>query len=189
MKEIVFVTSNENKVKTAQKHLSEVKLIHYNRELVEPRSDSIEEIAKYKVMQAYELLKKECIALDSGFFIDALNNWPGTFVNYNLNSLGLNKILKLLENEENRKAHFAECLAYYDGKDVRYFYGISKGSISNNISNVVNSDGWSSLWEIFIPLDCNKVMSEMTQEERINRPDGHTNSFVEFNNWILSRKK
>ncbi len=186
-KNIVFVTTNAKKVKTAQKYLSEANLIHYNNELIEPRNESIEEIAKYKVLQAYDLVKTDCIVLDSGFFIESLNNWPGIFVNYNLKTIGLNGIIKLLEAEKNRKAYFAECLAYYDGVDIRYFYGKTEGTISNRISEIINPDEWSVLWRIFIPICSSKIMSEMTNDERTNRI--HTNCFVEFNDWMLSRKK
>ena len=78
MKEIVFVTSNKGKIATAQKYLK-TKLIPYNYDLIEPRSEDLEEIAKSKVLQAYNIVKQPCIALDSGFFIDELNGFPKTF--------------------------------------------------------------------------------------------------------------
>jgi len=42
MKEIVFVTSNSGKIASAQKSLNDIKVIPYNAELIEPRSDDIE---------------------------------------------------------------------------------------------------------------------------------------------------
>jgi XTP/dITP diphosphohydrolase len=184
MKKIVFVTSNEGKVKTAQKHLENIELVYYKFDLIEPRSESLEEIAKYKVLQAYEQVKCDCIALDSGFFIESLEGWPGTFVNFNLKKLGLEGIIKLLSDVKNRNAYFVECLAYYDGKDIKYFYGMSKGTISQNVSSVDDPNQWSSLWRIFIPLNHTKTLAEMSEEERNNRVDGHTSSFIEFKDWF-----
>ncbi|MDD2518636.1 MAG: non-canonical purine NTP pyrophosphatase [Bacilli bacterium] len=184
MEKIVFVTSNEGKVKTAQSYLTNIELIYYKYDLIEPRSESLEEIAKYKVLQAYKQVKTDCIALDSGFYIEGLDGWPGTFVNFNLKKLGLEGIIKLLKNVECRKAHFLECLAYYDGKEVKYFYGLSKGTISPEISQVGSEYQWSNLWKIFIPDNHNKTLSDMSDEERKNRKDDHTSSFVEFNNYI-----
>jgi Xanthosine triphosphate pyrophosphatase len=189
MEKIFFVTSNEGKVITAKKHVDKVDLIFYKYDLIEPRSESLEEIAKYKVMQAYKEFGKPCIALDSGFYIENLNGWPGTFVNFNLENLGLNGILKLLKNNKNRKAYFKECLAYYDGKEIRYFYGVSSGRISEKLSKLNHEEQWSKLWRIFIPDNHDKTMSDMTKEERNNRRDNHTNSFIEFNNYKKSLDK
>ena len=63
MKEIVFVTHNKGKVKSAEKYFNNLKFATYDFELEEPRSDDIQEIATAKVKQAYELVKKPCIAL------------------------------------------------------------------------------------------------------------------------------
>lgn len=188
MEKIVFVTSNEGKVKSAQKYFEDIELIYYKYDLIEPRSESLEEIARYKVIQAYEQVKSNCIALDSGFFIESLNNWPETFVNFNLQKLGLEGILKILLKVENRNAYFKECLAYFDGREVKYFYGLSKGTIAQNISMVNNPNQWSSLWQIFIPINHNKTMVDMSDEERNNRIDGHTSSFKEFNAWVKQKK-
>lgn len=187
MKKIIFVTGNLNKVITAQKHLDTVELVHYNYDLIEPRSESIEEIAKYKVIQAYEQVKEPCIALDSGFYIESLNGWPATFVNFNLEKLGLDNILKMLEGESNRKAYFKECIAYYDGIDIKYFYGISKGSISNYIGKDKNNTGWSSLHQIFIPENCDRVLSEMSNTQKDNLPDNHTTAFDELNKYLKQK--
>ena len=63
--EIVFVTHNTGKIKSAEKHFKNLKFKTFNYELDEPRSDDIKEIATAKVKQAYELVKKPCIALDT----------------------------------------------------------------------------------------------------------------------------
>ena len=79
-KEIIFVTHNQGKVKSAEKYFKNIKLSTINFELDEPRSDDIQEIAKAKVCQAYEMVKKPCIALDTDFRIDELNGFPRAFV-------------------------------------------------------------------------------------------------------------
>lgn len=45
------------------------------------------------------------------------------FVNFSLDTIGIKGILKLMENKENRRCAFNECLAYHDGKEIHYFYG------------------------------------------------------------------
>ena len=44
-KEIIFVTHNQGKVKSAEKYFKNIKLSTINFELDEPRSDDIQEIA------------------------------------------------------------------------------------------------------------------------------------------------
>ena len=106
MKEIVFVTHNKGKAKSAEKYFNDLKFSTYDFELNEPRSDDIQEIATAKVKQAYEIVKKPCIALDTGFFIDELNGFPKAFVNFSLDTIGIDGILKLMEGKENRKCKF-----------------------------------------------------------------------------------
>lgn len=64
MKEVVFVTHNKGKIASANKRLKDVDFKIYEYELEEPRSDDINYISKYKVMEAYKLVNKPCISLD-----------------------------------------------------------------------------------------------------------------------------
>ena len=121
--EIVFVTHNTGKIKSAEKYFKNLKFKTCKYELDEPRSDDIKEIATAKVKQAYEIVKRPCIALDTDFRIEALNGFPRAFVNFTLETIGINGILKLMEGQEDRTCAFNECLAYHDGKEIHYFYG------------------------------------------------------------------
>ena len=123
MNEIVFVTHNKGKIASASRQLNGVNFKVFEYDLEEPRSDDIKEIATAKVKQAYEIVKRPCIALDTDFRIDELNGFPRAFVNFSLETIGVQGILKLMENKKNRKCAFNECLAYHDGKEIHYFYG------------------------------------------------------------------
>ena len=98
MKEIVFVTHNKGKIATAKRLLKGIDVKIFEYDLDEPRSDDITYISKQKVLEAYELVKKPCISLDSGFWIDALNGFPRAFVNFSLDTIGLDGILKLMDS-------------------------------------------------------------------------------------------
>ena len=121
--EIIFVTHNKGKAKSAEKHFKNLKISTFEYELDEPRSDDIKVIATAKVKQAYEIVKRPCMAMDTDFRVDELNGFPRAFVNFSLETIGISGILKLMEDKENRKCAFNECLAYYDGKEIYYFYG------------------------------------------------------------------
>ena len=167
--EIVFVTSNKGKVVSAQKHFSCIKIGIFEADLIEPRTDDIREIAEYKVRQAFDIVNKPCMALDAGFFIESLNGFPRAFVNFALDTLGIEGILKQMQDVENRKCAFKECLAYYDGENLLYFYGSNEGTLSSSIRGNDNEQKWSDLWYIFIPYGYDKTLAELTNEERNSR--------------------
>ena len=169
MEEIVFVTHNKGKAKSAEKYFRNIKFSTYDFELDEPRSEDLKEIATAKVKQAYSLVKKPCIALDTGFFIDSLNGFPKTFVNFSLATIGIGGILKLMENQENRDCRFEEVLAYYDGKEIRYFYGRHSGKVAYKIEGQERKEKWSDLWYIFKPNHFEKTLAQMNETEREER--------------------
>ena len=49
MEEIVFVTHNKGKAKSAEKYFENIRFTTYNFDLDEPRSDDVKEIATAKV--------------------------------------------------------------------------------------------------------------------------------------------
>jgi XTP/dITP diphosphohydrolase len=189
MKEIIFVTGNKGKQASAQKHFDENEIVVncYDYEISEPDVNDIEFIAKAKVMQAYEKVAKPCISLDCGFYIPNYPNnpnFPGAFPKRELlEKIGINGLLENMKDIEDRECYFKECLAYYDGKDISFFYGLSHGTLSTSERGVDNAKKWSDLWYVFVPDNCDKTLAEMTDDERINRIDGHTNAILEFSNW------
>ena len=185
MKEIVFVTHNKGKAKSAEKYFNNLRISTYDFELDEPRSEDIKEIATAKVKQAYNIVKKPCIALDTGFFIEELNGFPSAFVNFALDTIGIEGILKLMSGIENRKCKFEECLAYYDGNEIKYFYGKHPGNLAYEVQGKDREEKWSDLWYIFKPEGFNKTLAEMNSNERENRRkiDGSIQAMQEFAKW------
>lgn len=191
MREIVFVTHNKGKAKSAEKYFDNIKFSTYEYELDEPRSDDLKEIASAKVKQAFEVVKKPCIAMDAGFFIDELNGFPKAFVNFSLETIGIDGILKLMDGKENRKCRFEECLAYHDGNEIHYFYGKHPGNLANEILGKDRDEKWSDLWYIFKPDNHEKTLAQMTNEERENRKriDGSYSALKGFADWYKEMEK
>lgn len=184
MKEIVFVTHNKGKIQSAMKQLKDVNFEIFEYELEEPRSDDIKYISKYKVMEAYKLVSKPCISLDCGFWIDELDGFPKAFVNFALDTIGIEGILKLMEGKENRSCKFTECLSYYDGKELHQFMGKHKGTLSKEILGNDTDKKWSDLWYIYQPYGYNRTLAQMSDEERANRIRYKSiNSMEEFAKW------
>ena len=184
MDEIVFVTHNKGKIASAKKDLQGVNFKVFEYDLDEPRSDDIKYISKYKVMEAYKLVNKPCISMDSGFWIDELDGFPRAFVNFTLDTIVIDGILKLMEGKENRNCRFTECLSYYDGNKLYQFMGKHEGTLAEEILGNNRSKNWSDLCHIFKPYGYDKTLAQMTDEERANRIKYNSiDSMVEFSNW------
>ena len=189
MEEIVFVTHNKGKIASAQMQLEGVNVKIFEYDLDEPRSDDIRYISKVKVEEAYKLVKKPCISLDCGFWIEELNGFPRAFVNFSLETLGLKGILKLMEGKKNRNCKFTECLSYYDGKELHQFMGENKGRLSEEILGENTNEKWSDLWYIYIPSGYDKTLAQMTKEERATRKKYESkNAMKIFAKWYLERE-
>lgn len=175
MKQIYFVTHNKGKVASAQDVFNKMssnkyELKIYNQELYEPRSYDISRIAKSKTMQAYNTLKKPCFTLDTGFYIEALNGFPRTFVNFTLETIGIDGILKLMKDVENRRCYFLECLSYTeDGTNFSYANAVINGTLSNEVLGEDTNKKWSDLWYVFIPEGYQKTLAQMSEVERQKR--------------------
>lgn len=165
MKEIIFVTTNRGKIASAQEYLKNTKLIAYDAELIEPRTDDIVEIAREKVIQAYNIVKEPCIALDAGFFIRTLNGFPRAYVNHALETIGTDGILKLMEDKDDKECEFRSCCAYYDGKDMRFFESKTVGIIAEEYRGEHTDKKWSELWHIFIPSGFKKTLAEFNDDD------------------------
>ena len=190
MKEIVFVTHNRGKIASAQKEIQGVNLKIFEYELEEPRSDDVSYISQIKVREAYEIVKKPCISIDCGFFIDALQGFPKAFVNFALDTIGIGGILKLMENKQDRTCRFEECLSYYDGVNLKQFTGIHEGLLATKILGKDTNKKWSELWYIFIPHGYTKTLAQMTEEERRKRTENalEESPMKQFAKWYLKNE-
>jgi XTP/dITP diphosphohydrolase len=146
-----FVSSNDNKFREIKELIAGYAYTHFSLEhrklkLKEIQSNSLEEVAKVKANDAYELIGDEVLVEDDGLFIESLNDFPGVYSSFVFNTLGNKGILDLLRNKKSRRATFKSIIAFQNGKTMRIFAGQIKGHISENIFKC----GWG-YDPIFIP--------------------------------------
>jgi len=165
--EINLVTSNLGKVKEFKAILKDsIKINHIQREYKELRSNSPEEIAKEAAKRLAEELKKPIVVEDSGLFIKALKDFPGTCSSYTHKRIGLKGILKLMENVEDRSCFYRSAIGYCEpGKDPISFLGQEQGTVAKEErgSNGFGHD------PIFIPQNRDKTYGEMENCENLKR--------------------
>lgn len=154
MKEIHYATTNKGKITSMERVMKpyDITVLQVALELAEPRSDDVQLIARIKVLDAFDQIGKPCIALDAGFYIDSLNGFPKAFVNFALETIGLEGILTLVKGKS-RLCEFRQTLAYYDNtlEEPKYFNGVFPGVLAETIRGRANERQWSALQHIFIP--------------------------------------
>ena len=176
MKTILFATANPGKPRQAQDVIRSARIEGCSIDFDEPRSDDLHVIAQAKLRQARRILDAPCFVLDSGFYIDALNGFPGSYVNYALGTVGVSGLLRLMQGQTNRCCAFRQCLGYFDGAQEHYFTAENTGTLATVVRGADSARQWSALWHIFIPEGADRTLSEFTQEQldARNRSVGHT---------------
>lgn len=180
-----FVTGNIHKFNEARRVLAEytVSVAMLNVDAVEIQDDSIENISRFSVIDA---AKKTCLPVfveDAGLFVDALNGFPGAYSSYVYRTIGTRGILKLMQNEHKRDAHFQSVVAFCDPQDSsepRIFEGKAKGEITYQEKGK-QGFGYDP---IFQPYDkSSRTFAEMTTEEK-NRHSHRSQALRKFARWF-----
>lgn len=196
---INFVTSNSAKVYTLRKLLEHNRLNIQVQQLalniIEPQANSVNEVSKSKALQAFNLIKQPVVVEDGGFYIQALNNFPGVYVRYILDTIGVDGIIKLMNGIENRQARFCSCVTFIDsaGHLLQFEDDITEenyGYIAEKKSTAICPHAWSDLWFIYQSKKNGKTWSEVS-EERMNELEAKgTNgrsSIGNFVEWLKQR--
>lgn len=164
---LTLITGNEEKIKEFEIVLrgSGIMFDLLRAEKPELRSDDPCEIAKTAAKALCERIKKPVVVDDSGLFIEALNDYPGTCTAYIFKRVGLNGILKLMKGVSNRKAKYKSAVGYCEpGKEPLCFYGEEDGRIAEK---VCGKNGWGHD-PIFIPKGKSKTYGEMKRPGDVN---------------------
>ncbi len=159
--DIYFVTGNKDKLREAGQILGiEPKSIKLD--LDEIQGLNSDKIAEHKAKQAWEQVKKPLVIWDQSVYIDCLNGFPGPLIKWFWETVGLEKICKIANFFENHGIHTRTTLTYYNGKEIKYFYGEVYGTIP---SEPRGTNGFS--WDpIFILEGYDKTFAEMTADEK-----------------------
>ncbi|MDO5846280.1 MAG: RdgB/HAM1 family non-canonical purine NTP pyrophosphatase [Methanocorpusculum sp.] len=154
---------------------------HVAFEAVEPQSESIEEVARAKAVQAYAALKRPLIIDDTGLFIEELNGFPGPYAAYVQDTLGNAAVLRLMQGVENRRAYFSTVIAYADESGIRTF----EGRVGGEITDAPRGDAGFGYDPIFSVGE--KTLSEMSMREK-NMISHRARALAKFRAWYLSSR-
>ncbi len=169
--QLVFATNNKNKLKEVQAMLTNFEIvsladIHCFDDIPET-ADTLQGNAILKANYVTEKFGLNCFADDTGLEVEALNNEPGVYsARYagkeNNSEANMQKLLKNLENESNKKAQFKTAIALNINGKQFIFEGICKGQI---LTKKQGEEGFG-YDPIFMPDNFNQSFAEMTMEEK-----------------------
>lgn len=184
-KVIFFATNNIHKFHEARKVLSEYKIATgmLRVKSLEVQSDSLEEIAKASVIDAFRKCNLPIIVEDAGLFVEALNGFPGPYAAYVYKTIGNKGLLQVMKNVENRKAKFESAVTYCSVQlDLPMcFKGEAHGEITKEERNGGGESGFG-FDPVFQPENSGKTFAEMTVAEK-NGYSHRANALRKFSEW------
>lgn len=161
---ITLVTHNKNKVAEFMHYLEpEIKVQHLDQDYPEIRAETNEEVAKHAAEELAEQLKIPVVVEDSGFFIDALEGFPGVYTATTFKKIGNRGFLKLMGGVQERTIRYRSAIAYCKPGEIPHlFLGEEEGLMAEE---ELGTKGWGQD-QIFIPKENNpelKTYGEMRQ--------------------------
>lgn len=172
MKKLVFATGNPNKVREVNQVLGDrfevlsLKDIGCLEDIPETRP-TIEGNALQKAEYVLENYGADCFSEDTGLEVDALGGEPGIYsARYagpeKNGEANINKVLKKLEGQANRKARFRTVIALKLNGQTHTFEGIAEGTIREERSG----DGGFGYDPIFQPDGFERTFAELSDGEK-----------------------
>jgi len=143
-----------------EKYGFDLEILNPEFEILEIQASTCKEVVEYSVKYAADKLGFAVLKSDTGLYIDALGGLPGPYNAYFDKQLGVEKFLKLLEKEPNRKARIEHNFAYCEpGKEPIVFSGGGEGNIAYEQRG--NAGRWHDLF--FIPDKEKMTLSELRE--------------------------
>ncbi len=171
MKEVLLATKNRHKIEEFSNILEKIgftvkSLYDFEDMEIDENGSTFEENALIKARTLFNYTGIMSIADDSGLEIEALDNMPGVHSHRwygELDDATRNqKVLELLKDKENRKAHFYSVIAVVDKDEEKTFIGQLDGEIALEAKGE-NGFGYDP---IFYNPSFGKTNAEFTLEEK-----------------------
>ncbi len=176
---MIFVSHNRHKFEEIRAMFKEngMDLEWMNLEYEEIQGDTTEQISRRSCETLAPMVEGDYFLEDTGLYINALNGFPGPYSSYVVEKIGLEGILRLLQNKD-RSAYFLTVVSLRMNGEIEQFRGVSSGTIAFE-SKGEYGFGYDP---VFIPEESDRTLSEMTVAEKnlVSHRARAVNQLIEF---------
>lgn len=189
-KKIILLTGNERKKKSFEKIINgrDIVVEIQNPWIPEIQAKDNSEVAKFSAKYGANLLNQPVVKMDSGFYIEALDGFPGPYVSYVDKQIGADLFFKILKDLENRKAYIKNSLAYCEPNSEAIAF--ESGCDGEIVSKIILPEG-SFIDRLFIPRHPKNVnmqtMGEVRNSDYTLFLDFWGDAENQFIDWFLSQ--
>lgn len=184
---VYFATHNKGKFAEAVRVTARfgIRLKHLHFEKKEIQSNDLTKIASFAAKQASNAMQRCVVTEDAGFFVKALNGFPGPYSAYVLGTLGVRGVLTLLGERHDRSACFKAAVAYCEPRSKAVcFTGVVTGAVSRKPKGM-HGFGFDP---IFIPSKgYGQTFAEMSTDDK-NTFSHRALAFQKFSQWFIARR-
>jgi len=165
MTEIQIITSNNGKIREFKEIFGDSKYVpvQNNIDYPEIQASSLEEVVDFGLSWLKQKANSPFVIDDAGAFIDSLHGFPGVYSRYVYDTIGLEGVLRQMENIDDRSCTFRCVLGLVTESGEKHkFVGECKGVLIDE----QRGDGGFGYDPIFIPEGFDKTFAELTPEEK-----------------------
>jgi XTP/dITP diphosphohydrolase len=173
MKKVHFVTTNHDKFikfRKAVPHVEGVEIMQLEVETPEIQARDNKDVAQYSAKWAADKYNVPVIKEDVGMYIEALDGFPGPYLNHVEKWIQADGFMALLKDKKSRKAKYELCVAYCEpGKEPICFSTYITGSFGYESKG---KGGWI-VDKLFIPDGGTKTIAELIDANEFARNEDH----------------
>lgn len=164
---LIYVTGNSVKFDVALETFANtgINLLQMKLDTPEIQSKSVQEVAMYSARWASKQLNKPVIVTDAGFYIEALNGFPGPFIKYVNEWFSADDFVNLVKGKNNRSIIIQDCLAYCNPDLEPLTF---TGEYSGRLATKPSGSHGTSIEKVFIPEGFDVPISDIPAEKMIS---------------------
>lgn len=185
MKSLLYATTNDYKLLAANMALQDYdltleKLSKDIIDIAEVQSESQEEVALDKANKYFEILNRPLVVMDFGFFLEGYNGFPGVYTKYAIDTIGVDGLIHLARNVEDRRAYTQSTIVYKDNLTSKSFSFRCPGTILLEKKGTNGRD-----YDMVFHVDeVGKTLAEMTEAQKAVLRGG---AWRELGEWLHGR--
>jgi len=192
MRKIYFATGNEGKIEEMKTLFEErgVEIEKVDVDVPEIDTMDVEDVARRKALDSYnKAFEKDLVGKgdmiiveDTGFYVESLGGFPGAEAAFFSRTAGVEKLLPLLEAEEDRSAYFKTAIGVVKNGEVNTFTGKLLGKVPEESTG--ESHEYLPYNSFFIP-DAREGEKSLAQDSMYESDEFHrTKASIKFLNWL-----